>query len=489
MKQNWMTTKYRTFLLLSIAIMVVAIVLSVIGQGMNFGIDFTGGSLLTYSVGEAYDTADVEQILAAAGYPDAVAVKAIPTEASLERQAELAAAKQAVEEPEATEEATEEVVEEAAEQIRPMLNLDKSGIAKDDMTDLEVRLTLVDQTEGMDAAIDGAVKGVQSDAALLNTHLLTTSYIKTNELSNDFLGGYVFEYEMNREDFDIEAIRTAVNDALLKAEIPVDTIEFEQYAFVEEVEEVEEAAEETEATEATEEEAAEEIEEVEEEPAPVGTRLRVMLTLNDQTKEVRAILEREMGYKYENFSFLSIDHVSAVAGRDLIGNAVKALLIAFACMLIYIALRFDPMSGVSALLALIHDVLIMCSFMVFFRAFFQVNSSFIAAVLTIVGYSINNTIIIFDRIRETAKKPGYTQKPRMEVVSVAVRSTLSRTINTTITTLITLVLLYVFGIDTIREFAFPLIVGMLAGVYSSVLLSGQTWAVLCEKFGRKGKKA
>ena len=172
-----------------------------------------------------------------------------------------------------------------------------------------------------------------------------------------------------------------------------------------------------------------------------------------------------------------------------ISNAVKALLIAFAGMLIYIAIRFDVFSGLAALFALAHDVLVMCAFMVFFRWKFQVNSPFIAAVLTIVGYSINNTIIIFDRIRETAKMPGFTQLPRADIVEHAVNATLSRTINTALTTLITLVTLYIFGVESIREFAFPLIVGMLAGVYSSVLLSGQVWAKWVEKFNaRKAAK-
>ena len=164
---------------------------------------------------------------------------------------------------------------------------------------------------------------------------------------------------------------------------------------------------------------------------------------------------------------------------------VKALLIAFACMLIYIAIRFDVFSGVSALLALVHDVLIMCAFMVFFRSVYQVNSSFIAAILTIVGYSINNTIIIFDRIRENAKKAGLSQLPRMDIVETSVSTTLSRTINTSLTTLITLVTLYIFGVEAIREFAFPLIVGMLAGSYSSMLLSGQVWAMWMDRRAAK----
>ena len=94
-------------------------------------------------------------------------------------------------------------------------------------------------------------------------------------------------------------------------------------------------------------------------------------------------------------------------------------------------------------------------------------------------------MVIFDRIRENAKKPGLSQLPKMEIVETSVSATLSRTVNTTLTTLITLVCLYIFGIESIREFAFPLIVGMLAGTYSSVLLSGQVWAMWSEKLGSK----
>ena len=118
----------------------------------------------------------------------------------------------------------------------------------------------------------------------------------------------------------------------------------------------------------------------------------------------------------------------------------------------------------------------MISFMVLARGLYQVNSPFIAAVLTIIGYSINNTIIIFDRIRENNRLLEYKGGSHQVVVEASVRQTMARTINTTITTLVTLVVLYILGVDSIREFTFPLIIGMLAGVYSSVMLSGQIWA-------------
>ena len=211
------------------------------------------------------------------------------------------------------------------------------------------------------------------------------------------------------------------------------------------------------------------------------TQLQVRLKLQDDSDQLHTQLEDSLKAIYPDSSYQDLTYVGPVAGQDLIGNAVKSLLIAFACMLLYIAWRFTPLFGLAALTALLHDALIMCAFMVFFRDLYQVNSSFIAALLTIVGYSINNTIVIFDRIRELNKFPQYANQDRLDTVDLAVTHTLSRTLNTTLTTLLPLICLFVLGVSSIREFAFPLLVGMLAGTYSSVLLSGQFWAWLADK--------
>ena len=497
------TGNTRLFLCISGAIIVVALIMQIVGVGLNLGIDFTGGSLLNYSVGEDYDVADVETILASAGYEGSQVTKAAPSDASIALQAELAqkAAEAAAEPVEEAAEETEthvhedgtvhegshdeEAEAEETEEFVPMLNLDKSSVKADGLTDLQIRLNLVDESEGLEQAIADAVAAQFPGATQLSYGALTNSTIVEKGLDVEYAGGYIAEFEIGAE-FDSAAATEAIKSALAENFSLIDAValRYDAEAETAETTETETETTETETTETeTEAEAEAETEEVEES----GTNLRVLVNIDDQASQVRGLLEKEMTAKYENFRFVSVDHVSAIDGRDLLGNAVKALLIAFACMLIYIAIRFDVFSGLAALFGLIHDVLIMCSFMVFFRAFFQVNSSFIAAVLTIVGYSINNTIIIFDRIRETAKKPGYTQKPRMEIVEDSVANTLSRTINTSLTTLITLVALYVFGVDSIREFAFPLIVGMLAGTYSSVLLSGQVWAMWMEK--RNARKA
>ena len=182
-----------------------------------------------------------------------------------------------------------------------------------------------------------------------------------------------------------------------------------------------------------------------------------------------------------------VNYVGPVAGRTLLSNAFWSVLIASALMLVYIAIRFDLSSGLAAVLGLIHDVLMMLSFMVLLRSILQMNSTFIAAMLTIVGYSINNTIVIFDRIRENTRKSPAAD--RVTIVNRSVKECLGRTLNTTITTLITIVALYVLGVASIKEFALPIIIGILSGVYSANMINGYVWAFLEGKLRKSKKKA
>ncbi len=214
--------------------------------------------------------------------------------------------------------------------------------------------------------------------------------------------------------------------------------------------------------------------------------VRIKDVAKDDIQNLQATFENEIKAEYpEVVSIGDVSYVGPVAGATLVRNAVISVLLASLLMLIYIAIRFDLNSGLSAVFGLIHDVLIMLSFMVIFRSFIQMNSSFIAAALTIVGYSINNTIVIFDRIRENAKK--MPTSPKEEVTNISIRESLGRTICTTVTTLITIVALCILGVASIREFALPIIVGILSGVYSANMINGYIWAWLEEK--RKARKA
>lgn len=214
--------------------------------------------------------------------------------------------------------------------------------------------------------------------------------------------------------------------------------------------------------------------------------IRIKDVAEDDIQNIQSTFEEKLKAKYpEAVSVGDVNYVGPVAGATLVRNAVISVLLAAALMLVYIAIRFDLNSGLSAVFGLLHDVLIMLSFMVIFRSFIQMNSSFIAAALTIVGYSINNTIVIFDRIRENAKR--MPNEKREEVTNISIKESLGRTICTTATTLITIVALCILGVASIREFALPIIIGILSGVYSANMINGYVWAFLEEK--RRSRKA
>lgn len=181
---------------------------------------------------------------------------------------------------------------------------------------------------------------------------------------------------------------------------------------------------------------------------------------------------------YPEASGSEIESVGGVTSGEIVTNAFLSVIIAAALMLIYIWIRFELFSGIAAVVALIHDVLIMTAVMSIARI--PVNSSYIAACLTIVGYSINDTIVVFDRIRENRKKVSLKSMTQMEIADLSVRETLPRTMNTSLTTLITILAVYIFGVPSIKEFALPIIVGLVAGTYSSMFIASPIWMKLLE---------
>ena len=204
----------------------------------------------------------------------------------------------------------------------------------------------------------------------------------------------------------------------------------------------------------------------------------VIIKTSPLTNELNMVAEDAIKEIYPDANILSTDNVSATVGKELWGNAAMSISIAAILMLIYITIRFELLSGISAVLALIHDMLVMIAIYAIFR--FPVNSSFIAAILTILGYSINATIVIFDRIRENSKllKKGEFG----EVVNKSIWQSMGRSINTSLTTLLTVVMVYILGVPSIKDFALPLIIGIVAGTYSSIFIAGQFWVLF------KGKK-
>lgn len=174
---------------------------------------------------------------------------------------------------------------------------------------------------------------------------------------------------------------------------------------------------------------------------------------------------------------LKTDVVGPVIGRELVRNAVIAIAVSVAGILAYIAWRFEHRFAATAVLCLMHDVLIVLGF--FALTGREVNSPFVAAVLTVLGYSINNTIVVFDRIRENLrlkKKRSYAA-----LVNDSLNQTLTRSLNTSITTLLVIVMLVIFGGSAIGDFAMALLIGILLGTYSSLFLAGPLWLTWMER--------
>ncbi len=175
------------------------------------------------------------------------------------------------------------------------------------------------------------------------------------------------------------------------------------------------------------------------------------------------------------------DLVGATVSTELLFNAILAVSLALIFMLCYIGLRFQLSSGIACIIALLHDVLIMFAFMAIFNI--EINSTFIAALITILGYSINNSIILFDRVRENMRTVYAKSMSPEGVANKSIKETLIRSINTTITTLIMILMVAIIGVSEIKIFAFPIIFGLLAGTFSSIFIAPSLWAL----FQRVGK--
>ena len=194
-----------------------------------------------------------------------------------------------------------------------------------------------------------------------------------------------------------------------------------------------------------------------------------------QQNSFYSLLKDKYNVDVTNPDKLSSEKISATISSEMRRDAIIAVIVATICMLIYIWIRFrDVKFATSAIIALIHDVLIVITFYIISRI--PVGNTFIACMLTIVGYSINATIVIFDRIRENMKI--MTKSTLSEVVNSSITSTLSRSINTSLTTFIMVLMLYILGVSSIREFAAPIMVGILAGGYSSVCITGALWFMM-----------
>jgi len=212
----------------------------------------------------------------------------------------------------------------------------------------------------------------------------------------------------------------------------------------------------------------------------------IIIRSSSITSEQMSKLQNDINAKYgTELSEWSVETVGPSIGQELTRNAILSLLIACAAMLVYVAIRFEVKFGIAAVLALVHDVLVMIG--VYAVLQIPVNSAFIAAILTVVGYSINDTIVIFDRIRENMRfmrKVSYE-----ELANASISQSIARSINTSLTTLLTITALYILGVSAVKELALPLIIGILAGTYSSLFIASPIWVMLKKREKRKAELA
>ena len=219
----------------------------------------------------------------------------------------------------------------------------------------------------------------------------------------------------------------------------------------------------------------------------VGTN-QVVIKTRSLTQEEREALQNALVEKFGvDENTISTESISYTVSKEMRQDAIVAVVVATICMLLYIWFRFkDIRFASSAVLALLHDVLVVLAFYAIARI--SVGNTFIACMLTIVGYSINATIVIFDRIRENMHGSRRIDNIE-EVVNSSITQTLTRSIYTSFTTFVMVAVLYIMGVSSIREFAAPLIVGILVGAYSSVCVTGALWLVMKKNVKRKGQPA
>lgn len=275
------------------------------------------------------------------------------------------------------------------------------------------------------------------------------AFINGLEWDIQFQGGTLIQVEMSDDTFDEKEIGQAVSDELGKTVTPQKMSTFNP-------------------------------ESADDKISMLSLKVSSAETLNDVERDkVVTILREKYGVKED--AEIKLDSVDPFIGKEMKKDALLATVIASVLIILYVWWRFSVISGLAAaitsVVALIHDILIMFAFYAIFQ--FPLNESFVASVLFILGYSMNDTIIVYDRIRENT---GSFKKIQLdELVNKSIMQTMSRTLNTLITTLICVLVIYVFAavnnIQSLREFTLPLLVGLISGCYSSVFIASPLWAM------------
>ncbi|MEG0873197.1 MAG: protein translocase subunit SecF [Clostridia bacterium] len=222
-----------------------------------------------------------------------------------------------------------------------------------------------------------------------------------------------------------------------------------------------------------------------------GGESAVSITTDVIPEETSTKIVELLKEKYPNMDEPSTRNIQPSYGKDLLNSALLAIIVSIALLLLYIGIRFRTLgftAAVTAILALVHDALIMVAIYGIFK--FPINSTFVAVILTILGYSINDTIIVYDRIRENKRKVVKSSDLR-DTINISISQTMKRTIFTSFTTITAIVIVYIFALfnnqQVLEQFSLPLTIGIVTGTYSSIFIASSLWYV-CDGFMNKGKK-
>lgn len=198
----------------------------------------------------------------------------------------------------------------------------------------------------------------------------------------------------------------------------------------------------------------------------------------------RRVVMEDMKSKVGDYSVLRVEQVGATVGNELVQQAVIAIVLSWVLMIIYITIRFEFKFAIAAIIALIIDVMVTLSW--FSLAKMEMDSSFVAALLTVVGYSVNGTIVVFDRIRENLKRHRRSESLG-DMVDNSIWQTMARSLYTVATSLVAVIAIFLFGGETIHNFSFAMMVGFGSGAYTSTLLAGPMWSFFKEHSEPQGK--
>ena len=317
-------------------------------------------------------------------------------------------------------------------------------------------------------------------AAVLIIVSIASLVLRGFNLDTDFAGGMAVTYQIDSE-FSVADVTSIVNEALGDTQSPSSVQQsgnevIIKFGFDNALQTDEERSDFSMSkiaaiTAALNEKYGTKVENTEENPEATEEAAPAETTAPEATGEGTDAAAEETA-TYTGVTLKNQDIVSPSTGRELARSAIWMSILACIAILLYVTFRFEFTSGVVAVLALVHDVLLLLG--LYSITQWSVDTNFIAAVLTVLGYSINNTIVIMDRIRENtrhARKETYS-----EIANKSIWQTLSRSINTTITTLLTIGMVYILGVPSIQAFSLPIIIGILVGFYSSVFVSGPLWA-------------